>query len=38
MQGIGAGPLFVLIIIVIILINTIKLLREWERGVILRLG
>jgi regulator of protease activity HflC (stomatin/prohibitin superfamily) len=38
MQGIGAGPLFVLIIIVIILINTVKLLREWERGVILRLG
>ena len=36
MQGIG--PLFVLVIIVIILINTIKLLREWERGVILRLG
>ena len=34
----GTVPLFVLIIIVIILFNTIKLLREWERGVILRLG
>jgi regulator of protease activity HflC (stomatin/prohibitin superfamily) len=34
----GTGPLFVLVIIVIILINTVKLLREWERGVILRLG
>ena len=34
----GTGPLFVLIIVVLVLINTIKLLREWERGVILRLG
>lgn len=34
----GTGPLFVLVIIVLILFNTIKLLREWERGVILRLG
>jgi len=34
----GAGPLFVLVIIVIVLTNTVKLLREWERGVILRLG
>lgn len=34
----GTGLLFVLIIFVIILINTVKLLREWERGVILRLG
>jgi len=34
----GAGPLFVLVIIVIVLANTVKLLREWERGVILRLG
>lgn len=34
----GTGPLFVLIVVVLILLNTIKLLREWERGVILRLG
>jgi regulator of protease activity HflC (stomatin/prohibitin superfamily) len=34
----GAGPLFVLIILVLVLINAIKLLREWERGVVLRLG
>ena len=34
----GSGPLFVLIVIALILFNTIKLLREWERGVILRLG
>lgn len=38
MQGFGFGPLFVLIVLVLILTNTIKLLREWERGVILRLG
>jgi regulator of protease activity HflC (stomatin/prohibitin superfamily) len=29
---------FVCIILVIILANTIKILREWERGVVLRLG
>ena len=34
----GVGPLFVLIIIVLVLTNAIKLLREWERGVVLRLG
>jgi regulator of protease activity HflC (stomatin/prohibitin superfamily) len=34
----GAGPLFVLIVIVLFLTNAIKLLREWERGVVLRLG
>src|SRR2546423_7482586 len=34
----GTGPLFVLIIIVLVLTNAIKLLREWERGVVLRLG
>jgi regulator of protease activity HflC (stomatin/prohibitin superfamily) len=34
----GAGPLFVLIILVLVLTNAIKLLREWERGVVLRLG
>jgi len=34
----SAGPLFVLIVIALILFNTVKLLREWERGVILRLG
>ena len=38
MQGLGLGPLFVFVIIVLVLTNTIKLLREWERGVILRLG
>jgi len=34
----GTGPLFVLIILVLVLTNAIKLLREWERGVVLRLG
>ena len=34
----GLGPLFVFVIIVLVVTNTIKLLREWERGVILRLG
>ena len=34
----GTGPLFILIVIALVLFNTIKLLREWERGVILRLG
>jgi len=34
----GVGPLFVLIILVLVLTNAIKLLREWERGVVLRLG
>jgi len=34
----GAGLLFVLLIIVLIVTNTIKILREWERGVVLRLG
>jgi len=34
----GTGPLFVLIVIVLFLTNAIKLLREWERGVVLRLG
>ena len=34
----GLGPLFVFVIVVLVLTNTIKLLREWERGVILRLG
>jgi len=34
----GTGPLFVLIVIVLVLTNAIKLLREWERGVVLRLG
>jgi len=34
----GLGPLFVFIIIVLVVTNTIKLLREWERGVVLRLG
>ena len=34
----GVGPLFVLIVLVLILTNTIKVLREWERGVVLRLG
>jgi len=30
--------LFVLVVIVLILFNAIKLLQEWERGVVLRLG
>jgi regulator of protease activity HflC (stomatin/prohibitin superfamily) len=30
--------LFVLIVLVLILTNTIKIMREWERGVVLRLG
>jgi len=30
--------LFVLVVIVLILLNAIKLLQEWERGVVLRLG
>ena len=34
----GAGPLFVVIVLVLFLTNAIKLLREWERGVVLRLG
>jgi regulator of protease activity HflC (stomatin/prohibitin superfamily) len=34
----GLGPLFVFFIIVLVVANTIKLLREWERGVVLRLG
>ncbi len=34
----GTGPLFVLIVVVLFLINAIKLMREWERGVVLRLG
>jgi regulator of protease activity HflC (stomatin/prohibitin superfamily) len=34
----GAGPLFVLVVVVLFLTNAIKLLREWERGVVLRLG
>src|SRR5207247_3583235 len=34
----GVCPLFVLIILVLALTNAIKLLREWERGVVLRLG
>ena len=34
----GLGPLFVFFIIVLAVTNTIKLLREWERGVVLRLG
>ena len=29
----GLGPLFVLIVVVLVITNTIKLLREWERGV-----
>ena len=37
MQGLF-GPLFVLFVIVLVITNTIKLLREWERGVVLRLG
>ena len=28
----GLGPLFVLIVVVLVITNTIKLLREWERG------
>ena len=34
----GTGLLFVLVLIVLIITNAIKLLREWERGVVLRLG
>jgi regulator of protease activity HflC (stomatin/prohibitin superfamily) len=34
----GLGPLFVLFVVVLVITNTIKLLREWERGVVLRLG
>src|SRR5262249_31897449 len=34
----GAGPLFVVVVVVLFLTNAIKLLREWERGVVLRLG
>lgn len=37
MQQIPA-PLYLLVLLIIILFNTVKLLREWERGVILRLG
>jgi regulator of protease activity HflC (stomatin/prohibitin superfamily) len=29
---------FVLFFVVVILANTVKILREWERGVVLRLG
>jgi regulator of protease activity HflC (stomatin/prohibitin superfamily) len=29
---------FVLVVVLLILVNTVKVLREWERGVILRLG
>lgn len=32
------GIAFVLVVVVLILVNAIKILREWERGVILRLG
>lgn len=32
------GIAFVLIVVLLVLVNTIKILREWERGVILRLG
>lgn len=32
------GIAFVLIVVVLVLANAIKILREWERGVILRLG
>ena len=32
------GFAFVLVVVVLILVNAIKILREWERGVILRLG
>jgi regulator of protease activity HflC (stomatin/prohibitin superfamily) len=34
----GLYPLFVLFVAILVITNTIKLLREWERGVILRLG
>jgi regulator of protease activity HflC (stomatin/prohibitin superfamily) len=30
--------IFILFVVVILLMNTIKVLREWERGVVLRLG
>ena len=29
---------FVLIVVLLILVNAIRILREWERGVVLRLG
>jgi regulator of protease activity HflC (stomatin/prohibitin superfamily) len=32
------GIAFVLIVVLLVLVNAIKILREWERGVILRLG
>jgi regulator of protease activity HflC (stomatin/prohibitin superfamily) len=32
------GVAFVLVVVVLIFVNAIKILREWERGVILRLG
>ena len=31
-------PSFVVMVILVVLLNTIKILREWERGVVLRLG
>jgi regulator of protease activity HflC (stomatin/prohibitin superfamily) len=30
--------IFILLFVVILLTNTLKVLREWERGVVLRLG
>lgn len=33
-----SGSVFVLVVILLVIANAIKILREWERGVILRLG
>jgi regulator of protease activity HflC (stomatin/prohibitin superfamily) len=33
-----SGSIFVLVVILLVIANAIKILREWERGVILRLG
>ena len=38
MMGIGIPGLFLIFIIAIYLINSVKILREYERGVVFRLG
>src|SRR6202042_1955327 len=38
MMGIGIPGLFLILVVGIYLINSIKILREYERGVVFRLG
>ena len=38
MEGIGIPGLIVVAVIILYLVNSIKILREYERGVIFRLG